>query len=100
MFEENNENTKKHQNNVNDVVNVFIVKFEHISHLFLVLPLVTLNKQMLAGATDDDLPQIEALYSIRKLHEMTANVNSEYDSRNVVNLRKPAAGFKKKKKQF
>ena len=37
---------------VNDVVRrsvVFIVNFEHISHLFLVLLLLSLKKQMLAG---------------------------------------------------
>ena len=28
---------------------VFIVNFEHISHLFLAFLLLTLNKQMLAG---------------------------------------------------
>ena len=28
---------------------VFIVNFEHISHLFLVFPFLTLNKSMLAG---------------------------------------------------
>ena len=36
--------------NVIDVVSVFyFVNFEHISHLFLMFLLLTLNKQMLAG---------------------------------------------------
>ena len=38
---------KKHQNDVNDVFWCFIVTFEHISHLFLVFLLLTLNTQML-----------------------------------------------------
>ena len=33
------------------VKDVFIVHFEHNSHLFLVFLLLTLNKQMLAGTT-------------------------------------------------
>ena len=37
MFKVNN---KKQQNNVS---NVFIINFEHISHLFLVFLLLTLN---------------------------------------------------------
>ena len=41
----------KHQNDVIDVGRrscVFIVKFEQVSHLFLLFLLLTLNKQMLA----------------------------------------------------
>ena len=41
----------KHQNDVIEVGRrscVFIVKFEHVSHLFLLFLLLTLNKQMLA----------------------------------------------------
>ena len=34
MFEENNENTKKHQNNVNDVVLVFLLLSLNIFHTF------------------------------------------------------------------
>ena len=34
---------------------VFIVNFEHISHLFLVFLLLTLNKQMLARKVSNDL---------------------------------------------
>ena len=33
----------------NDIIGVFVVNFQHISHLFLVLLLLTLNKKMLAG---------------------------------------------------
>ena len=34
---------------VNNRSGIFIVNFEHISHLVLVFLLLTLNKQMLAG---------------------------------------------------
>ena len=42
-------NMPKINNDVNDVVLVFIVNFEYIPHLFLVFPRLTLNKYMLAG---------------------------------------------------
>ena len=33
---------------------VFIINFEHLSHLFLVFLLLTLNKQMLAGMEENN----------------------------------------------
>ena len=44
MFKVNNKNTRTFL-----LPGVFIVNFEHISYLFLVPLLLTLNKQMLAG---------------------------------------------------
>ena len=34
MFEENNENTKKHQNDVSDIVQVFLLLSLNIFHTF------------------------------------------------------------------
>ena len=44
MFKENYNDTRS----IIDVVHVFILKFENISHLFLVSLLFTLNKKMFA----------------------------------------------------
>ena len=55
LFKVNNRNTKKseicskltieHQNDVRRLFGVFIANFEHISHLFLVFPIVVISKR-------------------------------------------------------
>ena len=50
--------TKKHQNDV------FIINFEHISHLVLVFLLLTLSRQMLNGCQIDNKLMIELILAI------------------------------------
>ena len=47
MFNVSNKDTRM-------VSGIFIVDFEHISHLVLVFPLLTLNMQLSAGLTVSD----------------------------------------------
>ena len=53
---------------------VFIVNFEHISHLFLVFLLLTLNKLMLYGIVLTwgaalNLPKVQYNYSLPPAHQ-------------------------------
>ena len=57
MLKVNNKNTRKTSLSRSGT---FIVIFEHISRLFLLLLLLTLNKEMLAGYWVSELPQKSA----------------------------------------
>ena len=55
MFKVNNKNT-----------DFFIVNFEHISHLFLVFLLLTLNKSVLAGYWDDSEDELKRCVAMKQ----------------------------------
>ena len=55
---------------------VFIVNFEHISHLFLVFLLLTLNKQMLAGILKISVNEFISNQSRPSVYNFTKNRTS------------------------
>ena len=70
MFEVNNKYTR---------TNIFIVNFDHISYLFLMFLLLTLNKQMLIGNKSKKLnleEDISDLYHFMQRHAIPADLPS------------------------